>query len=402
MVFARALRKKAAIVDHSLMDAAGHHLNVAQALMRSLSSAGYDPTLYAHRGFRSVAGADLSAVPVFPNRAYDSLYQAQDNPALFPALARKYAVELQHVLRRKNERIVVFPTMTCVELPGLADWIENHPAASRLQVFFWLAFGPEFLTSRPEQVETAKDWYAEGFQALERAARTGARLCPIVETEDLAVLWQEMTGLPVSVIRLPTMVHHLAGDVYRQAGAGPVIGYGGDVRDGKGFPLLPEIVAQIGERHPSARFDIRVAVDPDQERTHRKTLDRLAAAPNVSLSIGSQAPLAFQTFLACCDLILLPYDPDIYALRGSSICDEAEALGRPLVVPEEAAFAQTALAAGTATGFDTHTAAGVAAALDAVLSDFNTFQAAATAHRQTVVDQNKAFLQLVHADKAKG
>jgi hypothetical protein len=46
--------------------------------------------------------------------------------------------------------------------------------------------------------------------------------------------------------------------------------------------------------------------------------------------------------LAEADLLLLPYDPDVYRWRGSGVFADAHHIGIPVVAPKECAFARPA------------------------------------------------------------
>ncbi len=377
------------------MDAAGHHLNVTQALIKTFSDAGITPRVMSHQAFSAEKCGVPNCTPAFLNRTYDGVSEALAAPALQAPLARKFQVELSHFLTDACETIIVFPTVTFMELPGIAAWVSNHPNRQNLQVFFWLVFGPEFLTQKPSEEALVETWSREGFEALERAARTGARVCPIVETPGLKDRWQPLCKLPISVIRLPSMVHHLAKASGTRTQSAPVIGYGGDVRDGKGFEHLPEIVEQVLSHHPHVRFDLRLAID-----STRDDLPRIAAlkalGDRVSVQTGSMQPLAFQTFLSECDLILLPYDPQIYALRGSSICDEVEALGLPQIVPNEVSFAQKVITLGSAVGFSEFTAEAITAAVIDAVDQIDRLTQKAQSQREQIIDQNQQFLDLLN------
>lgn len=387
-------KPKVLVVDQSLVDEAGHHLNVASALARTFDDAGFSSRTLTHSDFAPRDYPVLRAKPVFLNRTYDAVFSVMERPSRYEALEHKISIELEHALSDCKETTVVFPTLTFTDMPAVADWISAHPQSERLQVFFWLVFGPEFLVRSDSQIELARDWYRDGFEQLEQAARTGARICPIVETPGLHAVWQDLTDLSIETVRLPSMVHFLAERDRPSSKRQLTVGYGGDVRSGKGFELLPETVTTALAKRPNLRFDIRVAIEnPDQHEREIQALQN--AGPGVSLEIGTLPPTRFQEFLAGCDLILLPYDPEIYVLRGSSICDEAEALGIPQIVPRNVSFSHKAIAAGAARAFGDYTAESVSAALLAAIDDIDRLRESSSALRKHVTNQNQQFLALM-------
>jgi len=387
-------KKKALIVDPSLADEAGHHLNVTSALVNTLNDAGYETRTLAFRQFDVEAHPDLNASPVFLNRCYDAVSSVLEKPSRYDALVDKFSIELDHALSDCRETTVIFPTLTFMELPAIAEWIAAHPRPERLTVYFWLVFGPEFLVRSEDQVKIVREWYREGFAQLERAAEFGARIHPIVETAGLHEEWQRLTKLEIATIRLPSMVHLLKDQSLQQERSSITIGYGGDVRVGKGFELLPGVVEAVLEARSGLRFDIRVAID--EPETHKAEIDALTGAGSrVSFKTGSLSPTRFQRFLAECDLILLPYDPEIYVLRGSSICDEAEALGLPQVVPAGVSFSHKTITGGASFSFDEYTAKAIASAVIAAADDMARLQENAERMRHAVTNQNRQFLALM-------
>jgi glycosyltransferase involved in cell wall biosynthesis len=63
-------------------------------------------------------------------------------------------------------------------------------------------------------------------------------------------------------------------------------------------------------------------------------LDRLdALGPRVNAHRGPLGPAAYAAALHGADLVLLPYEPNAYAVRGSAVFTEAIIHGKPVVAP---------------------------------------------------------------------
>jgi glycosyltransferase involved in cell wall biosynthesis len=78
---------------------------------------------------------------------------------------------------------------------------------------------------------------------------------------------------------------------------------------------------------------------------------------------------AYQTMLARADLILLPYDPELYRSRGSGVLAEAICLAKPVVAPAGSGIGEE-VAAGRAAGvlFTAFDAPAIAAAIGEALA----------------------------------
>jgi len=75
----------------------------------------------------------------------------------------------------------------------------------------------------------------------------------------------------------------------------------------------------------------------------------------------------YAAWLARADLVLLPYDRNVYKSRGSGVFTEAQRLGIPVIATEGCAFAQPAFEGGWGVEIADYTSDGVARAALAAL-----------------------------------
>ena len=76
---------------------------------------------------------------------------------------------------------------------------------------------------------------------------------------------------------------------------------------------------------------------------------------------------SYRALLAQADLLLMPYDPDVYQSRGSGIFSEASTSGIPIVATAGCAFATPAFDGGWGVAIDAYSSEGVARAVLAAL-----------------------------------
>jgi glycosyltransferase involved in cell wall biosynthesis len=154
--------------------------------------------------------------------------------------------------------------------------------------------------------------------------------------------------------------------------------YCGEATRRKGFDLLPEIVRRVSEARPEADFLIQIHTWQAHDPLTQEMTELARTRPNVQTVAGFTLPDDFYALLDDADVVLLPYQADVYKQGTSAIFEEATYLGRPAVVTPETMMATAigqhpdsgAVAAGLG-------APAIADAVIRVLADFPRFQAGA-------------------------
>jgi glycosyltransferase involved in cell wall biosynthesis len=122
-------------------------------------------------------------------------------------------------------------------------------------------------------------------------------------------------------------------------GPGPTVGYLGDARTPKGFPLLPGAVRCIQDAGLAARFLIQCplpAGGADAETARAlDELRALSADPRSSVTLIPEhlGDADYAGLLDALDVVLLPYVHSNYLEATSGVFTEALAKGIPVVVP---------------------------------------------------------------------
>jgi glycosyltransferase involved in cell wall biosynthesis len=116
------------------------------------------------------------------------------------------------------------------------------------------------------------------------------------------------------------------------------LGFLGSAKERKGFESIPSIVDAITTHYSQIEFLVQEAAYPwkGYEEPHQW----LTKSNHVKLLSGELSDEELTNYISSCDLIVLPYDPDSYALAASAILYHAADLHVPVMCPEGVGFAE--------------------------------------------------------------
>ena len=136
-------------------------------------------------------------------------------------------------------------------------------------------------------------------------------------------------------------------------GGPPLVSCIGFANRAKGYRLLPQAVQYVLDRHRDARFMIHGIVKGSDAEADQPMFDRLAELDE-RVDVRQQVLTSdeYLARLAEADLLLLPYDPDVYRRRGSGVFADAHHVGIPVVAPKDCAFARPAFDDGWGVAMD--------------------------------------------------
>jgi glycosyltransferase involved in cell wall biosynthesis len=258
----------------------------------------------------------------------DDLYPSDTGtpfPQLYRAMTRSMASALKAVdpADLNSDTIAVMHTTTVFQLGALTEWYESLAARQRPKLFVQFQHPIEFM------VEPRAEW--PGAIGLAKAAVDALTAAGSVRfaanSKPLANRISSQLDRPCALMPVPVRWPDRA-----RVGAperSVMFGFFGGLRREKGAELLAPAIASLAARYPDARFIVhapRGQADPAIVRS-------LEALPQVELIRRSFTHKAH--YFACLKRarwILLPYDPEPYALRTSGVFLEALGLGVPVVV----------------------------------------------------------------------
>jgi GNAT superfamily N-acetyltransferase len=89
------------------------------------------------------------------------------------------------------------------------------------------------------------------------------------------------------------------------------------------------------------------------------------------------SPQDYLAWLTQADLLLLPYDPEVYRSRGSGVFSDARTIGIPVVAPRGCAFARPAFDGGWGVAMDEYSGTGLGSAILSALARLDDLGASA-------------------------
>jgi glycosyltransferase involved in cell wall biosynthesis len=202
------------------------------------------------------------------------------------------------------------------------------------------------------------------FKQLERSKRKGLRLSVTAETEGYrAFIGQFMTG--TFVCEYPQNRNFLSGKLSSKPKNVLTIGSLGSARPDKGFTKLRGLVARI---LAAKGQDVEILI---QEGTfswgyeYDLTLSELRGYPQVRFLPGYLTQKELEAAVNKCNVLIMPYDEEIYEYRGSAMLFEAADMNIPILVPSKTGLGEVVRKYGLGATFTSE--ADIVAALNAVI-----------------------------------
>lgn len=309
------------LLDNNLTGERGHYLPVAQRITAGALQAGARVVWAANRRL------DPTEVPkgvevegVFETSVFDLSVAEQQVTDLAPEIAagwgaviEKYDAPTTHYLVQTTDGHFV---------RALDGMISERTV--RGVVHLATPYETRHMPARQSGREL--DWY---LARLGAHPSFGERLFLWAETAALASLLSARLGKAVHALPLPAPTWTPEGVEDR---AGPLtLAFVGEARLDKGPIELPAILSAIAAAVPpgSVRLLVqRVAPFGGASEALQAALDAVAAVPMVETVDEMLDDAAYRRLVVESDVILLPYRPENYAVRGSGIIAEALAAGR--------------------------------------------------------------------------
>lgn len=371
------------LIDHSIVDWSGHHLEYALHVLRAVERTAFVPLLATNRRFalahetpcdvarsyrfgfwfhqgspdlhRGVSRlrsgwSGLRRVLARPSAASDgqptvghSGWLRRIGQALYDDLRRRqFALDTRQSLDKlglTHGDVVFVPTLSEVELAGLlALWQSRRPAP---RVWWHLLFRRDPLP-RDESSPSAKDHRLNQLRTLFRTVHgsaVGPRLRFYTDSDELTAHYMDLTGCPFETLPVP---HTRAASQFNPDVPDCFcVTYAGDARTEKGYHHLPRVVDALTrgrDRRGELCFQIQSHF-PTKEGEPRAAKARMElealAARGVHLLTSPLDSRTYAALLAQSQLVLLPYDAEAYRNRTSGIFVEALGAGVPVIVPAD-------------------------------------------------------------------
>ena len=110
----------------------------------------------------------------------------------------------------------------------------------------------------------------------------------------------------------------------------------GSARQEKGFNEMFEFARDLLESLPNYTLTLQEAITPWAD--YAKSLDKLSSLTNVNIAPAFLERSELETMINECALVILPYDRDQYALKGSASLFEAVESRKPVIAYRDCGF----------------------------------------------------------------
>jgi glycosyltransferase involved in cell wall biosynthesis len=374
---------RALIIDPALRSKGGHHYNTVLRLQGELSKLGIGfsclASAYADRDVVSAFGC----TPTFTKSVYGRDYT---DAGEFTRNVAETSQQLSRALRRApSADLLILPCCDQVLAMAVARYLKRRKLVYAPHVVLWLLYGPHFKMATGDPSAAAataecRDAFTELKDSLNGSKQHLQAYC---ETSAMAAFYRALLDLDVQIAPGPGLVPVSRTVRTERPGSAPAIVCAGFANRPKGYRLLPGAIEHVLQRDRDVTFLIHGIVDGSDAQDEQATFDRLSAlGERVVVRQDVLAQEEYAAWLARADLVLLPYDREVYKSRGSGIFTEAQRLGIPVIATGGCAFAQPAFEGGWGVEIADYSTEGVARAALAALGrlDELTARASIAAH----------------------
>jgi glycosyltransferase involved in cell wall biosynthesis len=345
------MREKASmevvLLDSGLVTKAGHSYTLAKVVSEALVGRNLRHRIFGLHGLDAPIAAEIGAIPHFSLSLYacvgdswgekrlrsigavfsgapagNSIWsERQSWKALNETFERDLRALPEDVWLPDN--LVYVVAITQNQLLGLVRFLRAMPPGRRPRVVCQLMFSPSFLPWGPVSVQGEK-FYRAAFKL--GAPLIGHSLFFTVENEAMRALYGKDFGISTRILPLsfgaPAPQRTMEGQAR--------VGFFGESKCDKGFQLLPSAIALCQHDGIDAEFIVQIQHSGWEQRTIEAER-ALRALKAVRLIEGTLSSEDYAAWTGQTDVMLLPYDPVTFGLRGSGIFTESVAAGRPVV-----------------------------------------------------------------------
>ena len=368
-------------IDSGLISKGGHSYNLAKTLGKSLLRRELPYRMFGMRALDPSIAAEIGTIPHF-NR---SLYECVDLTPLeqrlrgLAAILRRSSVELSPRSEQKTwklvnqgfeqdlgslpqdvwnpDNLIVVTAISQNQISGLIRFLRARPPDQLPHVVCQLMFAPTWVPWG-QVSQYGEQFYRDAFAMA--APLLDRSLFFTTENDAMRALYSQDFGIHTKILPIPF------GAPVRQRAEKDCksrLGFFGYSRSDKGFHLLPRAI-ELCQRHG---LDVEFIIQIQHGGWEQQTTDTeraLRALRGVHLVEGILPSEEYEAWTEQIDVMLLPYDPVTFGLRGSGIFTESVAAGRPIIA-SKGTFAGNSVEKNEAEGevFAPHTSEELAAAI---------------------------------------
>ncbi|MEM9838518.1 MAG: hypothetical protein AAF830_05115 [Pseudomonadota bacterium] len=342
------------IVDPSLSDLRGHHYQLTLNADSAAREGGAECVwLVNHAADRNLLKAHPQARPAFKLGMYDQYKRGAKSKdiSLADEMTAGLLLAIDELGVTSNDRLF-FHTCDGATYEAAAAVVEE--LALDVMPAFHLCTPYDPVGVMPNRTKPGE--VTRAIDLIGSLGLIGVRVFLYAENDLLANHLSQLWRTPVTALNLPMPAfsdeHRKAAALYRQdtlniPPADRMVCVLGSARIEKGFNLLPDIVRRTFEFAGESTYnglyadDIQFVIQATPQIVGRdpviqKAIDRLQeqAAGRVTLLEHSLEVEEYRSVLLASDIVLMPYEPAKYRVRGSGIISEALTAGKFAVASE--------------------------------------------------------------------
>lgn len=340
------------VLDNGLIGKSGHSYNLAKIVSETLSRRNLPHRIFGMCGLDPSIAEETGAIPHFSRSLYEcadltpfelqlrrlaAIVRAKPAPSSRRSEAKtckiiNQAFEKDLLSLPKDvwnpDNLVALPAITQNQIFGLVRFLLSREQQGLPAVVCHLMFPPSWLPWANASLLGEK-FYSDAFGLA--AGLIGRHLYFTAENEAMQDLFSRKFGIGPKILPLPFGAPGLK--KADQSGGTVRLGFLGDSRCEKGFHLLPAAIELCQREGLDVEYIVQIQHAGLEERAIEAERS-LRAFKGVRLVEGVLTSEEYGALASEIDVMLLPYDPAIFGLRGSGIFTESVAAGRPVIATE--------------------------------------------------------------------
>lgn len=435
------------VLDRSLSDLRGHHLRLTNLMTQSAQHAGAEVSWLAAKGVDPAhAPEGVTVEPWFGATMYDAFKDSFSEPSPTERIQKSVMARLRQALGRPEPPQQQRDT-TQDFVRDLERAIETYCDGSPVRFFIHTGDGDTFRALGalaykiaeapglklhlctpydPTGVIPHKNTTGSAERGVETARAAGLIGVKVFLHAENPILAEHLSSLfkvPVSTLEIPVEefsadIHARAAVIRNQLGVDDdttIVGSLGPARVEKGFHLIPEVLRSCkasidrGDTPGLSRDRIHFALHAAPQIIGRDpkiqtALDEIARDHSDMATLFPKPldTLDYDALLAASDIVLMPYDRELYRVRGSGVVVEAISAGK-VIVASEGSYPARRIADGA--GAVARAPDAFADAICAIAHNKTSYLTAAAAARDgynKTTSVNGYFQNLLAAERATG
>ena len=343
-------KRLVAYLDAGMDSFAGHHAEQCATILAALSRRSVRSRVVTFRQTKPNLTRVFRACPVLTVSTHPwNLLGTGWSAALAASAEQAVDViveDLETVRRFLRPALIYISTAQFPYVQAATRWLASLPPEDRpvvvIELQHELGVGitgsfPDMVITWPDRAVEATPWFFAQAGA-EVTANPGLPLVLFAYDVRRAWLVSQVMSCPVETLAAPQIVTTSRRLRRRQKDTTFRIAFLGHQRWSKGYALIPEIVRSLLNSMPTAEFIIQNSsknfsnYGADYNLTH-DLVNLSRTSSNVQVLVGYCASEIYSSLLDLADIVVLPYDPVLFATNSSSVIGEAIANGIISVVP---------------------------------------------------------------------